>query len=305
MRIVLAGGSGFLGKALDAHLSGLSHEVTVLTRRPNAANPNEVGWQPDGRATGDWATALDEADAVINLAGAGIADARWTPQRKAALRSSRLLATRSLVAAIASCATPPRIFISGSAVGYYGAHAEEPLTENTPAGPDFLAQLCVEWEREATLAEPATKVAIVRTGLVLSRSGGALARMLLPFRLGLGATLGSGHQFMSWIHINDWVNLVTWLLTDERARGAFNATAPEPVTNADFTLRLGMSLRRPAILQAPAFVLKAAMGEMSQVLLTGQRVLPARAEQMGFRFQFRELEQALVDVLQKKQGSTP
>ena len=299
MRLVVAGGSGFLGQALTVHLSSLGHQVQVLTRRAQPHQPTHIVWQPDGRASRDWAGHLDGADAVINLAGEGIADARWTAERKAALQSSRRLATRSLVAAIASCQTPPRVFVSGSAVGYYGAHDDEPLAENAPPGSDFLARLSVEWEEEAAKAEPMVRVAIVRTGLALSAQGGALQRMLMPFRYGLGASLGSGLQFMPWIHVNDWTSLVAWLVTNERARGAFNGTAPEPVTNADFTHTLGRALNRPAILHAPAFVLRAAMGEMSQVLLTGQRVLPAKAEQMGFRFQFRELEQALRDVLKK------
>ena len=160
--------------------------------------------------------------------------------------------------------------------------------------------MCVEWEEEAAKAEPLARVVIVRTGLALSSHGGALPRMLMPFKLGLGASLGSGLQFMPWIHVGDWTSLVAWLVTNERAHGAFNGTAPEPVTNADFTHTLGRTLNRPAIFSAPAFVLRAAMGEMSQVLLTGQRVLPAKAEHMGFRFRFRELEQALRDVLKRK-----
>ncbi len=297
MRVVLAGGSGYLGRALAGHLKALGHQVQTLTREPRPGQANDIVWTPEGGASASWAGFLEGADAVVNLAGEGIADARWTAARKTALRRSRVLATRSLVAAIASCRTCPAVFVSGSAVGYYGARDDEPVAENAPAGSDFLAQLCVDWEREATIAEAVTRVAVVRTGLVLSSGGGALAKMLLPFRLGLGATLGSGDQFMPWIHVKDWTSLVTWLITNARAQGAFNGTAPEPVTNADFTHILGRALHRPAILRAPGFVLKAAMGEMSEMLLTGQRVVPAKAEHMGFRFQFRELEPALRELL--------
>jgi uncharacterized protein (TIGR01777 family) len=241
---------------------------------------------------------LDGADAVVNLAGESIADGRWSVGRKAALHGSRMLVTRSLVAAISSCRTPPRVFVSGSAVGYYGARGAEPIAEDTPAGADFLARLCVDWEQEAAKAESVVRVAIVRTGLALSSSGGALKKMLLPFTLGLGARLGSGQQYMPWIHVNDWTTLVTWIITNQLATGPFNATAPAPVTNADFTYCLGRVLHRPARLRAPAFALTLAMGEMAEMLLTGQRVIPAKAEQMGFRFQFRELEPALRDVLQ-------
>ncbi|MEO8682429.1 MAG: TIGR01777 family oxidoreductase [Vicinamibacterales bacterium] len=300
MRVVLAGGSGLLGGALAAHLSALDHQVQVLTRAPRAAQPNDIAWTPDGSGSPFLAAALEGADAVVNLAGEGIADARWTTKRKASLQRSRVLATRTLVAGMTSCRRPPRVFVSGSAVGFYGARGDEPIAENAPAGSDFLAGLCADWEREAAAADQVTRVAIVRTGLVLSRHGGALKKMLLPFKLGLGATLGSGEQFMPWIHVNDWSALVTWLITDERARGPFNGTAPTPATNADFTHALGHALHRPAILHAPGFVMKIAMGEMAEMLLTGQRVVPAKAEHMGFRFQFRELEPALRDVLQQK-----
>lgn len=233
-------------------------------------------------------------DAVVNLAGEGIADKRWTAARKEALRNSRVLSTRTLVRAIAACAQPPRVFVSGSAIGYYGPHGDEPITESTAPGSDFLARLCIEWEQEARMAEsPRTRVAIIRTGVALAGDGGALKKMLLPFQLGLGATIGSGDQFMPWIHAGDWVAMVAWLIQDRRAAGAFNATAPEPVTNRAFTRTLGRVLGRPAIFHAPAFVLRAALGEMSSMLVNGQRVLPAAAEQMGFRFTHRTLEPAL------------
>ena len=250
-------------------------------------------WNPDGVGAG-LEKHLDGVDAVVNLAGEGIADKRWTSARKDALRSSRLLSTRTLVRAIKACANPPRVFVSGSGVGYYGAHDDEPVTEVTPPGSDFLARLCVEWEQEARAAESrATRVVIVRTGLALDRDGGALSKMLLPFKLGLGATLGSGRQYMPWIHVDDWTAMVAWIISDERASGAFNVTAPEPVTNREFTRTLGRVLGRPAFFVGPAFVLQLALGELASALITGQRVLPACAEQDGFRFSYPTLEPAL------------
>ena len=280
-----------MGRKLVKRLESDGHAVTVLTRRPSRAN--DVQWNPDGSA-GTLPRHLSGKDAVINLAGEGIADKRWTVARKAALRASRFQATRTLVRAVAQCAQAPKVFVSASAVGYYGPTADEPITETAPPGSDFLARLCVEWEQEARVVEsPATRLAVIRTGLALARDGGALARMLLPFKLGLGATLGPGDQFMPWIHTDDWTALVSWIVRSDRATGAFNAAAPTPVTNRTFTRTLGRVLRRPAVLQAPAFMLKAALGEMATVLVNGQRVLPASAEQLGFRFTHRTLEPAL------------
>ena len=290
MTVVLAGGSGFLGGKLRAHLEHGGHRVLTLTRSPRPDQPGDVAWTPDGNP-GQLAQHLDGVDAVVNLAGENIAGTFWSPARKARLRDSRLLATRTIVRALAACARPPQALISASAVGYYGAHGDEIVTERTPPGSDFLAQLCVDWEQEARAA--GIRLAIVRSGLVLGADGGALKKMLLPFKLGLGATLGSGRQYMPWIHVDDWVALVTWLIGTDRAAGAFNATAPAPVTNREFTRTLGRVLRRPAVFQAPAFVIRIGLGEMADMLLTGQRVLPAAAEELGFRFAHRELEPAL------------
>jgi uncharacterized protein (TIGR01777 family) len=289
--IVIAGGSGFLGRNLSDQLEREGHTVVTLTRGAKIAA--DVTWKPDGTA-GGLPAHLDGKDAVVNLAGEGMADRRWTAARKDALRTSRILATRTLVRAVAACARPPKVFVSGSAIGYYGAHGDEPVSESSAPGSDFLARLCVDWEQEARVVEsPATRLAIVRTGLALDKNGGALAKMLLPFKLGLGASLGSGDQFMPWIHVRDWVGMVSWLIQNDRGVGAFNATAPEPVTNRAFTRTLARVLHRPAVLHAPAFALRAGLGEMSSMLLTGQRVLPVHAEQLGFRFTHRTLEQAL------------
>lgn len=302
--IVLAGGSGFLGGKLHSQLERDGHRVLNLTRSPRPSHPGDVAWLPDGSA-GQLSAHLEGAGAVVNLAGENIAGTFWSEGRKAQLRNSRLLATRTLVRAIDACAVPPKALVSASAVGYYGPHGSETVTERTPPGSDFLARLCVDWEQEARAgASASTRLAIVRSGLVLG-DGGALKKMLLPFKMGLGATLGSGDQYMPWIHVDDWVAMVTWLIGSDRAAGAFNATAPAPVTNHDFTRTLGRVLRRPALFNAPAFVLKIGLGEMAGMLLTGQRVLPAAAEELGFRFAYRELEPALRSLTSRNAGGTP
>ena len=291
MVIAIAGGSGFLGRLLAARLRGDGHRVVTLTRQTGL--PDSITWHPDGTA-GTLGRDLDGVDAVVNLAGENLADGRWTAARKQVLVSSRILPTRTLAAAINACANPPRVFVSGSAVGYYGACGDEPVTESTTPGTDFLARICVDWEQEARAVDTArTRLAIVRTGIVLAKEGGALQKMLLPFRLGLGATLGSGQQYFPWIHAGDWVSMVTWLIERDQAVGPFNAAAPSPVTNQTFTRTLARVLGRPAIFKAPQAALRLAMGEMAEMLLHGQRVMPVHAERLGFLFTHRTLEPAL------------
>jgi uncharacterized protein (TIGR01777 family) len=291
MVIAIAGGSGFLGRLLAARLRTDGHRVVTLTRKTGV--PESITWHPDG-SPGSLPQQLATIDAVVNLAGENLADGRWTASRKQALISSRLLPTRTIASAINACANAPRVFVSASAVGYYGPHGDEPITEATPAGRDFLARICVDWEKEAHAVNTTrTRLAIVRSGVVLSKDGGALRKMLVPFRLGAGATLGPGTQYFPWIHADDWVSLVAWLLANNDASGAFNATAPGPVTNHTFTRALGRVLGRPAILRAPAFAMRLAMGEMADMVLHGQRVMPAHAEQLGFQFTHRALEPAL------------
>ena len=295
---MIAGGTGFLGQKLARQLRSAGHRVSLLTRRPLNSAPRadfnaEIGWTPDG-SSGGLAAHLEGVDAVVNLAGEGIADKRWTAARKEALRRSRVISTRTLVRAIAECKRPPRVFVSASGIGYYGAHGDEPVTEDTPPGADFLARLCVEWELEARAAESrATRVVSVRTGLVLDADGGALKKMLPPFKWGLGARMGSGDQYMPWIHAHDWTALIMWLIETDLIVGAVNATAPEPVTNREFTRTLARVLGRPAVFVAPAFVLQMVLGELSSALVTGQRALPKCAEQNGFRFSYHTLEPAL------------
>lgn len=302
MRIVIAGGTGFLGGPLAEVYAEEGHEVRVLTRGlapgesrhdPGTGVPGvtRVGWRPDGHG-GPWASALDGADALINLAGASIGAGRWTPARKAVLVDSRITPTRSLVAAIGAVKEPPRVFISGSAVGYYGPSGDEPKTEDSPAGGDFLARICEDWEAEARLATPHTRVVLLRTGVALERSGGALARMIPAFRLFAGGPMGSGRQYMSWIHRIDWIEMVRWIVDTPTVSGAVNATAPEPVTNRAFARALGRALHRPSLLPAPAFALKLLLGEMAgPLVLNGQRAIPARANSLGFHFRYPDIDQ--------------
>ena len=280
-----------MGQKLAQGLALDGHQVRILTRkRPQTTN--QITWQPDG-TPGSLPQHLNTIDAVVNLAGENVASGRWSPAQKELLRSSRVLPTRTLARAIAQCDTPPKTFVSASGVGYYGPHGDEPVTESTPPGSDYFGRLCVDWEQEARAVPPATRLVVVRSGVALDRHGGALKKMLLPFKFGLGATLGSGDQFFPWIHADDWAAMVMWMIKNDRASGAFNATAPTPVTNRAFTRTLGRVLKRPAVFHAPAFALRAALGEMADVLLTGQRAVPAHAEQLGFRFTHRTLEPAL------------
>jgi uncharacterized protein (TIGR01777 family) len=291
MRVVVAGGTGFLGRPLVERLEREGHEVRVLSRRPSSAR--DVAWTPDG-TVGPWAEKLDGADAVINLAGASIAGSRWTAAHKTRIRDSRIRVTRSLVNAIGQATRRPPVFLSGSAIGYYGPHGDEMLTENAAPGNDFLASVCKEWEAEALRAATGTRVVLLRTGLPLERDGGALPQMALPFRLFAGGPVGSGSQYLSWIHRADWIGLTLWALRTSSVSGPLNLTAPNPVQNREFARTLGRVLRRPAFMPAPAFALRIALGEIADaLLLTGQRVVPARAQSHSFEFQYATLEPAL------------
>ena len=295
MHIVVSGGSGFLGRALEQVLTWRGHRVSVLTRRARAERPDDITWTPNGEA-GPWAQALVGADVVVNLAGEGIADARWTRTRKAALLDSRLAATASLVKAVQQVEHGPRVFVSASGVGYYGPRGDEPIREDTPAGHDFVATMAAAWEAAAAPAAGVGRLVLLRTGLVLGREG-ALAKMRLPFSLGLGGRLGSGRQWMPWIHVDDWAALTATLVADPQASGAFNLTAPQPATNADFTRALGRALHRPAVIPVPAFALRLALGEMADLLLTGQRAVPAQAQALGYVFRYPALAEALAAAL--------
>jgi uncharacterized protein (TIGR01777 family) len=296
MRIVVSGGTGFLGRAVVPALRADGHDVATLTRR-KATDAREVTWSPDGSVR-DWGRVLDGADAVINLAGESIGARRWTAAEKSRIHDSRLLATRSLVRAIAQASHPPALLISGSAVGYYGSRGDEVITEQSGPGADFLSDVCRAWETEAASAEQSgTRVTFMRTGVVLDSGGGVLEQMARPFRFFVGGPLGSGRQYMSWIHREDWVGLARFLLRPGADRGVFNATAPTPVTNAEFTQVLAAALGRPAFMRAPAFALRLVLGEMADpLLLSSQRVVPARALASGFTFRYPTLAEALGDI---------
>ncbi|HKW02992.1 MAG TPA: TIGR01777 family oxidoreductase [Vicinamibacterales bacterium] len=304
MKIVIAGGSGFLGRALTKRLDADGHDVVVLTRRAVAGStgPRYLGWQPDGtapppeagQATG-WAREIESADAVVNLAAEGIADRRWTAKRKQALLDSRRLSTRSLIAAIRAGSKRPAVFVQNCGIGYYGLTGDEILDESSPPGSDFLARVCVDWEAEARAAEAlGCRLVILRTGVVLARDGGALKRMLPAFQFFVGGPIASGRQYFSWIVREDWIDLVAWALRTPAVAGAINATSPEPVTNAVFARALGRALHRPSAMTVPGFVLKILFGEIAEAgLINGQRVVPKRTESLGFTFTYSNIDAAL------------
>ena len=287
----MAGGTGLLGSALGGAMARAGHTVTVLARTPKG--DGQVAWTPDGTA-GDWAAVVDGADAVVNLAGESIAGSRWTNDHKAAIDNSRIHATRSLANAIAAAAHPPAVFLSGSAVGYYGPRGDEPVTEETAAGTDFLASVCNQWEWEAQQVPDTTRVVLLRTGLVLAGAGGALPQIVKPFRMMAGGPVGSGRQYWSWIHIDDWVGSALRALESSKLSGPVNVTAPHPATNAEFAHMVGLVLKVPSMVHTPGFVLRAMLGEMADaLLLTGQRVLPQKAQWDGYAFRFPDLKPAL------------
>ena len=303
MKIIVAGGSGFLGQPLCQALVDRGHEVVVLTRgAPHLTAGRPVLWIPDGTAPRDsvnWAQELDGAAAVINLSGADLAQKRWTHARKEVLRKSRILSTRSLVAGVRTVKTRPAVFINNSAVGFYGTTNPEPLDESYPPGSDFLATLCVDWEAEAHAVTPlGCRLVILRTGVVLAGDGGVLSRMLPAFRWFVGGRVASGKQKMSWIHRDDWVAMVIWAIETPAVVDAINATAPDPVSNREFTTALGRAIRRPTLFPVPGWFLRLVFGEVATVaLIEGQGAVPTRALQLGFKFKFPELQPAMVAAL--------
>lgn len=299
MHILITGGTGLIGRQLCKALLAEGHELTVFSRNP-ASVPVKCGTGVHAMATfGGWRP-TQTFDAVINLAGEPIVDARWTARRKQVLWESRVTLTEELVRHIASAGHKPTVLLSGSAVGYYGNRGDVALDEAANAGEDFAAQLCKAWEDAACAAEQVgVRVCLLRTGLVLSNNGGLLGRMLLPFKLCLGTRLGDGKQWMSWVHIDDYVEILLRLLRDAQASGPYNMTAPQPATNAEFTAALAKVLHRPALFAAPAPLLKLAMGERACLLLEGQKVLPGKISAAGYRFQFANLADALSNLLCK------
>ena len=304
MKVVIAGGSGFLGSPLAEAYAEEGHDVRVLTRSltpgesrhdPGTGVPGitRVGWTADGqRPMGRRARGRGRHRSICP--GSRIDRGRWTPQRKARLRDSRILATRSLAAAILAAAAPPAVFVSGSARRLLRRRRQPAGDRVLTAGPDFLAQLCDDWEAEARRAEAAgIRVAVLRTGVVLERSGGALPRMMLPYRFFVGGPLGSGRQYVSWIHRLDWMEIVRWIVQTADASGPVNATAPHPVTSRELSTAIGHALHRPSLVPVPAFALRIAVGELADSLLTGQRVIPERALALGYHFRYPDIDQAM------------
>ena len=290
-RIAVAGASGLIGSALVASLRADGHQVVRLVRRP-ARTPDEVPWDPENQQVD--AAGLAGCDAVVNLAGAGVGDHRWTEAYKKRIRDSRVFGTAALAEALAGLDTPPRVFVSGSAIGIYGDTGDRVVDEDSPPGDGFLARVCVEWEDAAAPAQEAgVRTMFARTGLVVARQGGAWGRMFPLFRAGLGGRLGDGRQYWSFISLHDEVAALRHLLDTESLSGPVNLTAPEPLTNARITAAMGRVLRRPTPFAVPAPVLRAVLGEMAQDVLGSARVVPRRLLESGFSFAFPGIEDAV------------
>jgi uncharacterized protein (TIGR01777 family) len=296
MQILITGGTGLIGRHLVARLRARGDRISVVTRHVEAAR-DLLGSQVNIWSGLDQQRDLNGIDAVINLAGEPIASKRWTPQHKQRLCESRWQITERLASLINASSEPPTVLISGSATGYYGNSGEQVLTEEDSGHDEFTHQLCARWERLAmAAASDRTRVCLLRTGVVLAKQGGALAQMKKPFMLGLGGPIGSGRQYMPWIHLEDMLDGILWLL-DHPLSGPFNLVAPYAVRNEQFAATLGKVMRRPAIVRTPAAAIKLLMGESAVLVLGGQHVLPKRLEASGFRFKWFELDRALADVI--------
>ncbi len=300
MKIFITGGTGFVGKGLTQGLIGSGHEVTLLTRslRKFGSHPPQISLvEGDPAQKGAWQKYVGENEAVVNLAGASIFS-RWTEKRKRALRESRTLTTQNLVEAFKGSRV--KTFFSASAIGYYGFHEDEDLTESSPPGTDFLARLAADWEMEALKAEESgIRVVLTRFGIVLGEQGGALGRMIPMFRKYLGGPLGSGNQWFSWIHRTDLTRTVGFLLERPEISGPVNFTAPNPVRNRDLAAAIGRALNRPASFPTPGFMLRLVLGEFGSVLLKGQKVIPEKLTRAGFQFRYPRIEEALAEILKK------
>lgn len=312
MRILITGGTGLIGRALTESLAGDGHEVIVLSRAPEKASTLPQGARAerwDGRTADGWGQLADGADAIVNLAGENIGGEnmwalvtkRWTPERRRLIRDSRVNAGAAVTLAVEAARHKPRAVIQSSAVGYYGSHQDEEITEETPPGRDPMAQICVDWEAATARVEAmGVRRAVIRTaGMALSTRGGTLPFMMLPFKLFVGGPLGSGRQWISWIHIADEVKAIRFLIENLVASGAFNLCSPNPMRNADFSRALGRVMRRPSYFPVPAFAMRLMMGEKATLVLEGQQQIPKRLQQMGFQFLFPEADAALRDLIRR------
>ncbi|MGC9394657.1 MAG: TIGR01777 family oxidoreductase [Anaerolineae bacterium] len=300
MRVLVAGGTGLIGRALVADLAREGHEVVVLSRHPTRApafSPT-VAVQPwDARSVAGWGPLVNSIDVIVNLAGENISAGRWTAERKARIVQSRMETGQALVDAVNAAKNQPRAFLQASAVGYYGPRGEEALGEASPPGTDWLSRVAVDWEAATRpVAEAGVRHVLLRTGIVLTLDGGALPKMALPFRFFVGGPVGRGQQGLPWIHLADEVAAIRFLIDREDAHGPFNLTAPQMQTNAEFSRALGRAMHRPAWLPVPGFALRLLFGEMATILLNGQHALPIKLQQMGFAFRFPTLDAALYDL---------
>lgn len=301
MRVIITGGTGIIGSALAESLVASGDEAIVLSRNADQARRPRAGirvepW--DGRSADGWGHLADGADAIVNLAGENLSSGPWTEERKRRILRSRIDAGTAVLEAVKRASLKPRVVVQSSAVGYYGPRGDEIITERESPGNDFLARVCLDWEDSTRpLDDMGVRRAIVRTGVVLTMKGGALPRLGLPTRLFVGGPLGSGRQWLPWIHIADEIEAIRFLLANDNASGAFNLASPNPVINSKFSLALGRVLGRPSLFRTPAFPLRLLLGEMATVVLDGQRAVPARLQQLGFEFRFPELRAALHDLL--------
>jgi uncharacterized protein (TIGR01777 family) len=300
-RVLIAGGSGMIGRALAAELAAAGSEVVVLSRaaRPEGPSPPGVRFARwDGLTAGAWSDEVEGAEAIVNLSGENLAAKRWSAARKRILVASRIAPTRALVAAVVGARRPPAVFLQASGVNLYAADGDEPKDENAPSGTGFLAGLVADWEAASEPVERAgVRRVLVRSGVVLARTGGALVRMLPPFRLGLGGPLGSGNQPFPWVHLADELAAIRFLLARDDLAGPFNLVAPEPATNAELSRALARALGRPCLLRVPAWLLRLLFGEMAGVVLSGVPAVPRRLLEAGFRFGFPTLPRALADLV--------
>lgn len=305
MKVAITGATGFVGSRLVERLTEAGHQVLIFTRNlekgqrvfPKSAYPQLeiISYTPT--QPGSWQEAIAGCDGVVNLAGAALADERWTPERKQEIIESRVRLTENLVSAIAAADPKPQVLVNASAVGYYGTSETATYDETSPSGDDFLAEVCQKWEAAANkVKDSGTRLVIIRVGIVMGM-GGALAKMLTPFKLFAGGPLGDGNQWFSWVHRDDLVNLMIYSLTHPQVEGAYNGTAPNPVRMKEFCQTLGQVLNRPSWLPVPGFALEALLGDAAKLVLEGQQVLPKQTQQTGFEYQYPQLKSALTEIL--------